>query len=133
VQYSNGDLEEPAKHQAATLAFIAEALAKAKRYDYAGEYNTAIDYTGRLYFVPLDTIVGIAGANDLFGGVVPYPFVAAKTITHPLVHPDASAPEAWSDNFARRVQHAVLFGFSAFTLDDAFALERDYWNADLPA
>ena len=57
--------------------------------------------------------------DDLFGGVVPHPFVATKAITHPLVEPDAAAPEGWSHGFARRVRSVVLPGFTAFTLQDA--------------
>ena len=39
--------------------------------------------------------LGIRGEDDLFGGVVPFPFVATKTITHPLIDPAAAAPEGW--------------------------------------
>ena len=50
--------------------------------------------------MPSDTLVqderlgrlGIAGRHALFGGVVPYPFVLTKVITHPLI--DAAAPRA---------------------------------------
>jgi hypothetical protein len=86
-----------------------------------------------LYFVPNDTLVGIARARelgiqsekDLFGGVVPYPFIATKTITHPLVAANAFAPEGWSDTFGARVKDAVFPGYSAFTLADArVAVER---------
>src|SRR5215204_3193923 len=54
-----------------------------------------------------------------FGGVVPYSFVATKAITDPLVEPDLAAPAGWSDDLGRRMQDAVLFGFSAFSLEDA--------------
>ena len=49
-------------------------------------------YGAPTYFVPSDTLTseaaaraGIRHEHDLFGGVVPHPFVATKTITHPLV------------------------------------------------
>jgi hypothetical protein len=125
--YSNNDPKRNSKHEAATRASIATRLAALKGYEFAGEYDEA-DHDGRpRYFVPAETLVGIASARklgvsseaDLFGGVVPYPFVATKTITHPLVGAGAVAPEGWSDNFARRVAHTVLLGFAAFSFDDA--------------
>jgi hypothetical protein len=80
-----------------------------------------------LYFVPNDTLVttgvaqelGISSEQDLFGGVVPYPFVATKTITHALSAADSIAPAGWSERFAGRVRDVVLPGFSAFSLTDA--------------
>jgi hypothetical protein len=114
-------------HERATRAEIAKRLAVLKGFDYVGEYDRSARYPGRLYFVPSDTLVGIdraselgiKGEHDLFGGVVPYPFVATKAITHPLVEPNALAPEGWSDTFPNKVHGAVLFGFSVFTLAQA--------------
>lgn len=54
-----------------------------------------------------------------FAGVVPFPFVATKTIAHPLVARETQAPSGWSHGFAERVRSAVLPGFAAFTVDDA--------------
>jgi hypothetical protein len=65
--------------------------------------------------------LGITGEHDLFGGAVPYPFVATKVITHPLVEQNASAPGGWSNSFADQVQSAVLHGYSVFTVDQAYA------------
>jgi hypothetical protein len=115
------------QHERVTRAFIASRLAVLKGYEFAGEYDAADCRNRPCYLVPADTLVGIEAARklgvasetDLFGGLVPYPFVATKTITHPLVGPRASAPEGWSDDFARRVRDSVLFGFAAFTIDDA--------------
>ena len=115
------------RHDGVTLAAIATRLAALKGYHFAGEYDPADRPSGRLYFVPGTTLVGVAAANalgvrtedDLFGGVVPHPFVATKAITHPLVAPDAAAPERWSHGFARRVRSVVLPGFTAFTIPDA--------------
>ncbi len=80
-----------------------------------------------LYFVPDDTLVGVEAARqlgihderDLFGGIVPYPFVATKTITHPLVDRGAQAPDGWQHDLGERLQDAVLYGFTAFSRDDA--------------
>lgn len=84
------------------------------------------------YAVPNETITSLAAAQtlglnseqDLFGGVVPYPFVATKTITHPLVGPDAQAPPGWQPQFAQRVREVVLPGRSAFSVEDARAACR---------
>jgi hypothetical protein len=77
--------------------------------------------------VPSDTLVGldaaaalgVRGEHDLFGGVVPHPFVATKAITHSLVQPDAQAPLGWSLGFGHQVSDAVLPGFTAFSPGDA--------------
>jgi hypothetical protein len=115
------------RHDGVTQAAIAARLAALKGYRFAGAYNPGDRPFGRVYFVPGATIVGVAAANalgvrtedELFGGVVPHPFVATKAITHPLVGSDAAAPEGWSDRFAHRVRSVVLPGFTAFTLQDA--------------
>src|SRR5439155_8852961 len=113
-------------HVGVTQAAIGKILAALKGYDFAGEYDPSVRYPGLVYLVPSDTLVGIEARtlgirteDDLFGGVVPYGFVATKTITHPLVEPDAYAPEGWSHRFARHVRDVVLPGFTAFTLPDA--------------
>ena len=73
-------------------------------------------YSGAVYFIPDETILGfelarslgISSEHDLFGGVVPHPFVATKAISHPLIQPDARAPAGWSPEFGSRVRDAVL-------------------------
>lgn len=115
-------------HDAMTKASLAQSLARLLGLDYAGiaaADGTTVD-TADTYFVPCDTLLrerarqlGIADADDLFGGVAPLPFVANKTITHPLVAPDAQAPEGWSPAFAQRVGGVVLDGCSAFNAADA--------------
>jgi hypothetical protein len=76
--------------------------------------------------VPCETLaleaahaLGIRGEADLFGGVVPFAFVATKSITHPLTSPDATAPAGWSWAFARCVTDVVLSGYAAFSREDA--------------
>ena len=115
------------EHESVTQADVASRLARLKGYKFAGEYEPAAGYTGPVYFVPSDTVVGTEAAfglgirteHDLFGGVVPYAFAATKAITHTLVDPDAHAPEGWSADFGRQIREAVLTGFAVFTLDDA--------------
>jgi Protein of unknown function (DUF3182) len=128
VQYSKSDSrgEELSEHEAVALAYSASRIAALKGYSYAGEYDPARSYDGPVYFVPRDTLIGIEAARNLgirtehslFGGVAPYPFVATKTITHPLVDPEAVAPVGWSVAFTERLEQSVLFGFSAFTRAD---------------
>lgn len=121
-----GGAAERAAHDHATCSEIARKLAALKGFRFAGEYDGA-KAAGRRYFVPTDTLVGletaralgIADEHELFGGVVPYPFVATKCISHPLVDDSARAPEGWSHAFAREVRNAVLAGFAAFTVEDA--------------
>lgn len=116
-----------AGHDHATCAALARAIAPIKGFAFAGEYDSGARYAQPLYFVPTDTLIGvelaraigIGGERDLFGGVAPHPFVATKSISHPLVGDDAVAPDGWSEAFGRRVRKAVLEGYSAFSLDDA--------------
>lgn len=114
-------------HEGVTCAAIGRALAGLKGCAFAGEYDAANPYAGRLYFVPGETLVGVEAAcelgvrteDDLFGGVVPFAFVATKAMTHPLVEPGAAAPDGWSHGLARRVCDVVLPGLTAFTPPDA--------------
>src|SRR5688572_11712726 len=82
---------DPRRHDSVTREAIAQKLAALKGYEYAGDYEALADYNGKVYFVPADTLVmdaahalGARTEDDLFGGVVPYAFVATKSITHPL-------------------------------------------------
>jgi hypothetical protein len=114
-------------HERVTLREIARRLAVIKGYDFAEEFDPAHRYSGPLYFVPNDTLVGIAqtqalgirNEQDLFGGVVPYAFAATKIITHLLPEADSRSPEGWSPEFGNRVLDVVLPGYSAFTTRDA--------------
>src|SRR5262245_16695489 len=79
-----------------------------------------------MFFVPDDTLLleessclGIGSANDLYGGVVPYPFVKTKSITHALVDGAADRPQGWSASFTERVRHIVLAGYTVFSTHDA--------------
>lgn len=127
VVYSGNAQRTPRSHESATYHALARRLAAIKGYEFAGVYDPARQYGGTMYFVPSDTFVSIAdahelgihGEHDLFGGVVPFPFIATKTITHPLPSHVARAPQGWSFAFSEQVQDVVLPGYSAFSLDDA--------------
>src|SRR5918993_320210 len=116
-------------HEGMTRGTLAKRLAALMSCEYGGEYDCLAQYPGRVYFVPSTTLVelkqaaqlGIKGEHDLFGGVVPYRFVATKAITHPLIERNVSAPEGWSDTFPRQVQKAVLEGYSVFTAEHAYS------------
>ena len=117
------------QHEEAARVAVARSLAALKGFEFGGGYEPSLQRSerpSRLYFVPSETLsgheaarLGIRGADDLFGGVVPYPFVATKTIVHPLAGRDAQRPQGWSEGFAQRVRAVVLPGFSAFTRADA--------------
>ena len=127
VRYTDIPAATERSHERASRTWVAQRLAALKRYEYGGEYHPDARYGGKLYFVPNDTLIGVERARelgiedeaDIFGGVVPHPFIATKAITHSLVSPDAFAPEGWSDTFATRVRDAVFPGYSAFTARDA--------------
>ena len=119
------------QHEIAARVAVAKTLAALKGYEFGGGYDPTLRCSEPLYFVPSETLsgkeasrLGIRGANDLFGGVVPYPFVATKTIAHPLAARDAQRPEGWSEAFPQRVHEVVLPGFAAFTPADALKAGR---------
>jgi hypothetical protein len=121
-----GKAHRPHGHESMTQNELAKKLAALKGYDFAGGFDTGSRYDCPVYFVPADTVdavdhahsLGIHGEHDLFGGVVPFPFVATKTITHPLPAADSRAPDGWNPGFASAVHDVVLPGFSAFTPED---------------
>ena len=113
-------------HERVTLSVVAEAIAQIKGAKFAGHYDNAKSYSGNIFFVPDDTLVldeasclGIRLPTDLFGAVVPYPFVKTKAITHQLVDPSGDRPEGWSSTYAEMVHDVVLPGYTAFSVDDA--------------
>src|SRR5437773_2406723 len=79
VTYSLRGTDHARSHEGVTQAAISRTLAALQGYDFAGEYDPSRRYAGRVYFVPSDTLVGVAEAralgvrteDDLFGGVVP--------------------------------------------------------------
>ncbi len=131
VTYSTGAGAAPTGHEASTRTEIARRLAAFMGYADAGEYDATKRYATPPYFVPADTLpgemaahIGIRTEHDLFGGVVPYPYVASKMISHPLIDVHARAPRQWSTEFPRRVADVVLDGFSAFDKADAVRAGR---------
>jgi hypothetical protein len=87
-------------HERVTLSGVAEAIAQIKGAKFAGHYDNAKSYSGNVFFVPDDTLVldeasslGIRLPTDLFGAVVPYPFVKTKAITHQLLRSQRGSTE----------------------------------------
>jgi hypothetical protein len=132
VVASAKDWGNPQCHESATQGALARKLAELKGFEFAGEFNSAQKYSGPVYVVPSDTLVGsdaaerlgVRGEQDLFGGLVPFAFVATKALTHPLAEPDAAAPPGWSSAFAVQAGDAVLPGYTAFSIDDARSAGR---------
>jgi hypothetical protein len=121
-------------HEGITLLAVAETVAKLKRYDFAGRYDSATTYPGHVYFVPDDTMIsaaaqalGIASAIDLFGGVVPHAFMKTKAITHDLVDIEAERPPGWSPAFAARIRDVVLPGYTVFSARAARVAATRLW------
>lgn len=126
VTYSLGATSHRDGHEMSTRREIARRLAALMGCTDDGEYDPSRHAAAATYFVPSDTLtsdrasrIGIRAEQDLFGGVVPHPFVATKTITHSLVDDRSQAPPGWCAEFPRRVAGVVLDGFSAFTKEDA--------------
>src|SRR3954468_6586129 len=76
------------EHEKASLTQVASAIAQIKKYDLAYSYNNALRRSGGVFFVPDEALLhdeaaelGIRSANDIFGAVVPYPFIMTKAIT----------------------------------------------------
>jgi hypothetical protein len=119
-------------HQEVMLATDAEAIAGLKGYEFGGMYEATRSYSGPLFFVPDDTLLedeagslGIRGARDLYGGIVRFPFVKTKAITHPLIRAQAARPDGWSDTFAERVRDIVLHGYTAFSARDVHLAAKE--------
>nr|WP_298147131.1 DUF3182 family protein [uncultured Pseudomonas sp.] len=114
------------EHEHHTQQALGIKIAKLLDCPFLGIYDPAGAQQDALYFIPSDTLIGgeryralgIRSSEDFFGGLVGYPFMATKAITHPLIGGNARRPEGWSPEFARLTDGAVLRGYSVFSLDD---------------
>ncbi len=114
-------------HDLAAQRDVARRLAALLGAVYQGDLDASAPLPQGGYLVPNDTLTSLEAARrlglhseiDLFGGVVPQPFIATKVISHGRLTRDSVAPHGWVDAFSERVGDAVLPGFSAFSLDDA--------------
>jgi hypothetical protein len=126
-----GGAGQLSEHERCTLLGFARELAALRGEDLAGFHGRGSSYPGHVYFVPHGTLradeaseLGIAGPDDLFGGVVPHAFIATKAISHPLVDPAAPAPAGWNPRFGWEIADCVLRGYTAFCVPDARAAGR---------
>lgn len=123
----------PGGHEHATHRRVAERIAALLSLPFAGECDPGATVGPGHCVVPDDTLVSLASAHalgirseaDLFGGVVPFAYMATKTISHALVSGAAVAPQGWTASFGERVRGVVLPGYSAFAMDDALQAGED--------
>lgn len=120
------------EHQRCARAVLGQRLAELTGGIFAGEMSGEADSNVEPYFLPADTLtteearrLGIRGEADLFGGVVPHPFIASKAIAHPLVSNSAAAPPEWNSDFCRAIADVVLPGFTIFSRADAETAGRE--------
>ena len=114
-------------HDLAAQRDVARRVATLLGAAYHGDLAASDRLKPGAYLIPNDTLtsldtarrLGVRSELDLFGGVVPHPYIATKVISHGRLTLDSVAPEGWTDAFAQRVSDAVLPGFSAFSFDDA--------------
>lgn len=118
--------EASAPHRRLTTRELARRIADLTGNEFLGTREGPVPDVPSPYFVPDATLdaafaegLGIIGPRDLFGGVVRFPFMATKAISHALVSPDAVRPEGWQTFFADAVREATLDGFTAFSPGDA--------------
>lgn len=120
-------------HDIASQNALTEKLAAVLGFTYCPDYQpgSAIHADG-IYYVPSHTLVRsnsldavdpylqtIQDDLGLYGGVVPFDFVATKAITHPLLNNDSPAPEGWSPEFGPEVAGATLAGYTVFSTREA--------------
>ncbi|MBI5721167.1 MAG: DUF3182 family protein [Burkholderiales bacterium] len=115
-------------HDLRTHANVARGIAALLGVDYVEGLSALPFLDGPAYFVPSRTLgpedelaAFVGNADDFYGGFVPHPFIATRLITHPLVSPEARAPQGWSREMAAQTRQAVLAGRSVFTPADARA------------
>lgn len=120
------DPGEGSDHERASLSAFVDRIAALRDRGDRHLFQWPDGEAGHTYLVPDRTLtreqaaeLGIRGPQDLFGGVVPHPFVATKSIVHPLVSDSARAAHGWNAQVAQGVGDAVLRGFTAFDLEDA--------------
>lgn len=131
VVYVGNPTADPEGHEAVTQRAIAQEVAALKHCSYGGDYDPRRHARPVPFFVPGETLTAgqagslqVHGERDLFGGVVPHPFVATKVITHPVFAVGDRTPEGWSSSFAETVRRVTLPGYSVFAPDEALEAGR---------
>ncbi|WP_350029211.1 DUF3182 family protein [Caballeronia sp. AZ10_KS36] len=123
------------RHERETQRALAGRLATLLGAQRCVDFGLDRAYTPDPYIVPDDTLpldvaqrIGVATDDDLFGGVVPFPFVATKVVVHELPPRAQLKPPGWHDRLGEQLRHLVLPGYSAFTRDDALAAAVLLWS-----
>lgn len=123
LMYDGVDAPE---HEQAVHQGLAIRLATLLGARFIDEDEAAHASDSNLYYLPSRTLIdsprhallGIRSEQDLFGGVVDYPFMATKAISHPLP-PGSHSPHGWTDAFAKACGDALLHGWTVFSLAEA--------------
>ncbi|ASM99689.1 DUF3182 family protein [Xanthomonas citri] len=112
-------------HERATHAWVCGEIARLLGVRNAGVAGHGVVEAGTFH-VPDDTLttaqargLGIQGAGDLLGGIVPHAFLATKVIGHPLICADAASTAGWDQALAISLIPATLPGYTAFSRPDA--------------
>jgi len=116
-----------ATHETVVQQALAQRIATLLGATFVGAYDPALHQGHALYYIPSDTLIGkqagdalnIRGVDDFFGGLIDYPFMATKAISHPLLNDATAKPKGWSERFFEDAADAVLTGFSVFNAADA--------------
>lgn len=116
-----------ATHEVVVQQALAERIAGLLGATFVGDYDPVLHKGHALYYIPSDTLIGkktgdmlnIRTVDDFFGGLIDFPFMATKAISHPLLKDATAQPEGWSARFFEDAADSVLNGFSVFNETDA--------------
>lgn len=117
--------EHTPDHEQAVHLKLADGLARLLGCPHVQPAHSPTAADG-YYYLPTETLIdpkrhaamGIRSEQDLFGGLVAYPYMATKAISHPLPA-GASFPPGWTDAFALQASDALLRGYTVFSKADA--------------
>jgi hypothetical protein len=126
-----------ATHETVVQQALAKRIAKLLGAEFVGAYDPALHQGHALYYIPSDTLIGkhsgdalnIQSVDDFFGGLIDFPFMATKAISHPLLKDATARPDGWSERFFEDAADAVLTGFSVFNEADAQRAGRQLLKA----
>ncbi len=111
-------------HEEATMRFAALRIATLLGVRCDPAAAGAPHRGGGHFWLPQATLqadeaaaLGIHEESQLWGGVVPFPFVATKLVSHPLWQRDSVAPFGWRQ--VRGIEDCTLPGYSVFSRQDA--------------
>jgi hypothetical protein len=100
-------------------------------HDMSGDQQLSSGQPDTL-FIPTGTIdlstarkLGIQTESQIYGGVVPFPFVGSKVITHPAFGDAPAVPAGWRAELGWALAPHVLSGWSAFTFQAVRAAAID--------